>query len=143
MNFNKVLLGGNLTRDPQLKYLPNQTPLVEFGIASNRRYTVNGETREDTTFVDCSAFGKQAEVINEHFHKGKAVFLEGRLKFDSWDDKTSGQKRSKLSIIVDRFEFVGGKSETVDSQPTRARQPAAAGAGPANDDGPDDGDVPW
>ena len=111
-NFNKVLLMGNLTRDPQLKYLPNQTPVVEFGIASNRRYTVNGEQREEVTFVDCSAFGRPAEIINQYCQKGKPIFLEGRLKFDSWEDRTSGQKRSKLSVVVENFQFLGGRDDS-------------------------------
>lgn len=110
-NFNKVLLMGNLTRDPQLKYLPNQTPVVEFGLASNRRYTTNGEQREEVTFVDCSAFGRPAEIINQYCQKGKPIFIEGRLKFDSWEDRTSGQKRSKLSVVVDNFQFLGGRDD--------------------------------
>jgi single-strand DNA-binding protein len=107
--FNKVILMGNLTRDPQLKYLPNQTAVTEFGLAINRRFTKDGEKKEDVTFVDCTSFGKQAEVIQKHFTKGKPIFIDGRLKFDSWEDKSGGGKRSKLSVIVENFQFVGGK----------------------------------
>jgi single-strand DNA-binding protein len=110
-NFNKVLLMGNMTRDPQLRYLPSQTPLVEFGLAINRRFTVNGEQREETCFVDCTAFGKPAEVINQYCQKGKAIFIEGRLKFDSWEDKQGGGKRSKLSVVVENFQFIGGPGQ--------------------------------
>jgi single-strand DNA-binding protein len=84
---------------------------VEFGLASNRRFTTNGEQREEVTFVDCSAFGRQAEVINQYCQKGKPIFIEGRLKFDSWEDRTSGQKRSKLSVVVDNFQFLGGRDD--------------------------------
>jgi single-strand DNA-binding protein len=109
-NYNKVLLMGNLTRDPQLKYLPSQTAVAEFGLAINRRYkTQAGEDRDETTFVDCSAFGRTGEVINQYFTKGKPIFVEGRLKFDSWEDKNGGGKRSRLTVFVERFEFVGGR----------------------------------
>jgi single-strand DNA-binding protein len=109
-SFNKVFLMGNLTRDPQLKYLPNQTAVVEFGIACNRRWKgPNGEDREEVTFVDCASFGKQAEVINQYFQKGKPIFIEGRLKFDSWEDKQGGGKRSKLSVVIEAFQFIGDR----------------------------------
>lgn len=110
-SFNKVILAGNLTRDPQLKYLPNQTPVVEFGMAVNRKYSVNGEQREDVTFVDCAAFGKPAEVIHQYCSKGKQLLVEGRLKFDTWEDKQGGGKRSKLSVVVEQFQFLGGKGD--------------------------------
>jgi single-strand DNA-binding protein len=111
-NLNKVMLMGNLTRDPQVKHLPNQTLLAEFGLACNRKYkTAEGEEREETTFVDCTAFGRQAEVIQEWCTKGKPIFLEGRLKYDTWDDKNGGGKRSKLSVIVENFQFVGGRED--------------------------------
>lgn len=109
-SFNRVLLMGNLTRDPQLKYLPSQTPVAEFGVACNRRFkSAQGEDREEVTFVDCTAFGKQAEVINQYFNKGKPIFIEGRLKYDTWEDKQGGGKRSKLSVVIENFQFVGGR----------------------------------
>ena len=108
-SFNRVVLLGNLTRDPQLKYLPSQTPVVEFGLAMNRRYSTGGEQREETTFVDCAAFGKQAEVINQYCQKGKALLVEGRLKYDQWEDKQGGGKRSRLTVVVENFQFVGGR----------------------------------
>src|SRR5205085_2437384 len=109
-SFNKVLLMGNLTRDPQLKYLPSQTAVAEFGVACNRKFrTANGEDREEVTFVDCAAFGKQAEVLNQYVTKGKPIFIEGRLKYDSWEDKQGGGKRSKLSVVIENFQFIGSR----------------------------------
>jgi single-strand DNA-binding protein len=99
---------GNLTRDPQLSFLPSQTPVVEFGLATNRRWTgQDGSQREETCFVDCQMFGKRAEVINKFFKKGSPIFIEGRLKFDSWQSQ-DGTKRSKLRVFIENFEFVGG-----------------------------------
>jgi single-strand DNA-binding protein len=107
--FNKVILMGNLTRDPQLKYLPSQTAVAEFGLAMNRRFRdAQGQDREEVCFVDCAAFGKTGEFINNYFKKGKPILLEGRLKLDQWDDKQGGGKRSKLSVIVETASFVGG-----------------------------------
>jgi single-strand DNA-binding protein len=109
-NFNKVILMGNLTRDPQLRYLANQTAVADFGIACNRRWKgPNGEDKEEVTFVDVTAWGKHAEVINQYFQKGKPIFVEGRLKYDTWEDKQGGGKRSKLSVVIENFQFVGGK----------------------------------
>src|SRR3954451_16371579 len=109
-SFNKVILMGNLTRDPQLKYLPSQMAVVEFGLAMNRKFrTQQGEDREEVTFVDCSAFGKTGELINQYFTKGKPIFIEGRLKYDSWEDKQGGGKRSRLTVVVENFQFVGGR----------------------------------
>jgi single-strand DNA-binding protein len=109
-NFNKVMLIGNLTRDPVLRYLPNQTAVVDFGLAVNRRWrTPQGEDREEVCYVDCSAFARQAETINQYCQKGKQLFVEGRLKFDSWEDKQGGGKRSKLSVVVENFQFLGGR----------------------------------
>ena len=105
-SFNKVLLMGNLTRDPQLKYLPNsQTAVAEFGIACNRKFkTAQGEERVEVTFVDFSAFGKTGELINQYFTKGKPIFIEGRLKYDQWEK--DGQKRSKLAVIAENIVFL-------------------------------------
>jgi single-strand DNA-binding protein len=109
-SFNKVILMGNLTRDPQMKYLPSQTAVVEFGVACNRKFkTQSGEDKEEVTFVDCTSFGKQAEVINQYFTKGKPIFIEGRLKYDSWEDKQGGGKRHKITVVIENFQFVGGR----------------------------------
>src|SRR4029078_12975239 len=110
-SFNRVLLMGNLTRDPQLKYIPgSNTAVAEFGVATNRKFrTAKGEDREEVTFVDITAFGKQAEVINQYMTKGKPIFIEGRLKLVSWKDKNGGGKRSKLTVVVENFQFVGSR----------------------------------
>jgi single-strand DNA-binding protein len=107
-NFNRVYLMGNLTRDPQLSYTPNQTAVVDFGMATNRRWTgQDGNQREETCFVDCRMFGKRAEVINKYCKKGNPLFVEGRLTFDSWEAQ-DGTKRSKLRVTVENFEFISG-----------------------------------
>jgi len=106
-SLNKVMLIGNLTRDPQLSYLPSQTPVVEFGLAINRTFRKqDGSQGEETCFVDCQMFGKRAEVINQYVKKGDPLFVEGRLKFDSWQAQ-DGSKRSKLRVFVENFEFLG------------------------------------
>ncbi len=105
-NFNKVLLMGNLTRDPQLSYTPSQTPVVDFGLATNRRWTgQDGSQREETCFVDCRAFGRQAENINKYLSKGRLVFVEGRLTFDTWTAQ-DGTKRSRHRVTVENFQFL-------------------------------------
>lgn len=107
-SFNKVLLLGNLTRDPQLSYTPSQTAVVDFGLATNRRFTgQDGSQREETCFVDCRAFGRMAENINKFFNKGKPIFLEGRLTYDSWTAQ-DGSKKSRLKVTVENFQFLPG-----------------------------------
>ena len=109
-NLNKVMLMGNLTRDPEIKYTPKGTAIANFGIAVNRTFTPEGgEKREEVTFIDLEAWGRTAEVIGEYFKKGRPIYVEGRLKLDQWDDKTSGKKMSKLRVVVDSFEFLGGR----------------------------------
>lgn len=111
-NLNRVMLMGNLTSDPTIKFTPKGTAIASFGIAVNRNYTLEGgEKREEVTFIDLEAFARTAEVIGEFFKKGKPIYVEGRLKLDTWEDKTSGQKRSRLKVIVDSFEFLGGKQD--------------------------------
>lgn len=107
---NKVILVGNLTRDPQFGYIPgSQTPVADFGLAMNRRFKkANGEDGEEVVFVDVTAYGKQAEVINQYCTKGKALYVEGRLKLETWEDRNGGGKRSKLKVIVETFQFLGG-----------------------------------
>jgi single-strand DNA-binding protein len=107
-NFNKIFLMGNLTRDPQLSYLPSQTAVVEFGLAVNRRWTGrDGEKKEETCFVDCKAFGRPAENINKYLSKGRPVFVEGRLTFDSWTAQ-DGTRRSRHRVTVENFQFLPG-----------------------------------
>ena len=120
-NFNKIFLMGNLTRDPQLSYLPSQTAVVEFGLAVNRKWkSKEGENKEEVCFVDLRAFGKTAENINKYVHKGDPFFIEGRLTFDSWTAQ-DGSKRSKHRVTVDNFQFLSQKDrqETAPKQETK------------------------
>jgi len=137
-NLNKVFLMGNLTRDPELRYTPSGTAVASFGVAVNRRYrSKSGEDREDTCFVDVTAFARQAEILSEYMSKGRPIFIEGRLHLDQWEDKESGQRRSKLSVTVENFQFIGGRGgDPGTSRPGRAEGEAAAS--PADDD-----DIPF
>ncbi|NLX58841.1 MAG: single-stranded DNA-binding protein [Phycisphaerae bacterium] len=107
-NYNKVLLIGNLTRDPQLRYTPNQMAVCDFGLAVNRRSrTTSGEQREEVCFVDVTAWGKQAETLSKYVTKGRQLFVEGRLTYDQWEGQ-DGQKRSKLKVTLEGFQFLDG-----------------------------------
>ncbi len=108
-SFNKVILMGNLTRDPELRQTQSGTSVCRFAIAVNRSYnSQDGSSRDETCFVEIDCFGKSAENIAKFFSKGKPILVEGRLRQDSWEDKQSGQKRTKLMVVLERFEFVGG-----------------------------------
>ncbi len=105
---NKVLLMGNLTRDPELRVTPKGTPICQFGLAINRTFKMeSGETREEVTFVDIEAWGKQGETIAKYCTKGRPLYVEGRLKLDSWEDKNTKEKRSKMKIVLENFQFLG------------------------------------
>jgi len=109
-SFNKVILLGNLTRDPEVRYTPKGTAVADLGIAVNRTYTAeNGEKREEVTFVDVTFWGRTAENAGQYLKKGRPVFVEGRLQLDSWDDKQSGQKRTKLKVVGEVLQFLGGR----------------------------------
>jgi len=109
-SFNKVILLGNVTRDPELKYTPKGTAVAQIGLAVNRVYSnEQGEKVEETTFVDIELFGRTAEIANEYLRKGRPVMFEGRLKLDTWDDKQTGQKRSKLKVIGETMQLLGGR----------------------------------
>ena len=112
-SFNKVILMGNLTRDPELRSLPSGTTVVNFGLAVSERWKdkTTGEQREEVCFVDIDAIGRQGEVVNEYFSKGKPILVEGRLRFRQWETD-SGEKRSKLSVTLDRFSFVGSRQDS-------------------------------
>lgn len=133
-NYNKVLLIGNLTRDPQLTYTPSQTPVVDFGLATNRKWTAqDGSQREETCFVDCRSFGRQAETINKYLSKGRSVFVEGRLTYDSWTAQ-DGSKRSRLRVTVENFQFMGapgGGGGQYSGQGAAAAAPPPPAAPPA------------
>jgi len=109
-NLNKVMLMGNLTRDPEVRYTPKGTAVAELGLAINRVYSAeNGEKREETTFVDVTLWGRTAEIAGEYLKKGRPVFIEGRLQLDSWDDKQTGQKRSKLKVVGEAMQLMGSR----------------------------------
>lgn len=109
-NLNKVYLMGRLTRDPELRYTPKGTAVADLGMAINRFRGGGdgGERTEETTFVDVTLWGRQAETANQYLAKGREVFIEGRLQLDSWEDKSSGQKRSKLKVVGEAMQFIGG-----------------------------------
>jgi single-strand DNA-binding protein len=108
-NYNKVLLMGNITRDIELKHTPSNMAVAQIGIAMKRKFkTKEGETKEETTFVDCEAWGRTAEVMQQYLGKGKPVFIEGRLKLDQWQDKDGGN-RSKLKVVIESFEFIDSR----------------------------------
>ncbi|MGB0413183.1 MAG: single-stranded DNA-binding protein [Coraliomargarita sp.] len=110
-SFNKVILMGNLTRDPETRVTPSGLTICKMGLAVSRRYsTKDGDSREETTFVDVDAFGRQAEVITKYLRKGSPIFMEGRLRFDQWETN-DGQKRSKLGVVLENFQFVGGNRD--------------------------------
>ncbi len=113
-SFNKVILVGNLTRDPQVRYTPGGSAVAEIGLAVNRSwFDKNSNSRkEETTFVDVTLWGRTAEVASEYLTKGRSVLIEGRLHLDQWDDKESGQKRSKLKVVGENMTMLGGRGET-------------------------------
>lgn len=111
-SYNKVILIGNLTRDPELRVTPKGTAICQFGIAVNRQFkSEDGSMRDDTTFVDIEAWGKTGENISKYFTKGRPIFVDGRLKLDQWEDKQSGQKRTKLKVVCEQFQFIGGRDD--------------------------------
>ena len=145
---NKVILLGNLTRDPEVRYTPKGTAVTELGMAVNRVYTAeNGEKREETTFVDVTLWGRTAEIAGEYLKKGRPVFIEGRLQLDTWDDKQSGQKRSKLKVVGEGLQLIGSRpsgggggtgDEMEGSGAVRANRTA-----PPKSPAPDDDEIPF
>jgi single-strand DNA-binding protein len=123
-SFNKVILIGNLTRDPELRYTPKGMAIAKMGMAVNRKWrTEAGENKEECTFVDVDVFGKTAENVGHFLRKGSPLLIEGRLKLDSWDDKSTGQKRSKLGVVAETVQFLGSKAEGQTDAP-RTKPPA-------------------
>ncbi len=128
-NLNKVFLIGNLTRDPQLRYTPSGAAVADLGMAVNRKFKgQDGSWKDDVCYVNLTAWGKTAENAAEYLSKGRSVFVEGRLKFDQWDDKQSGQKRSKLSVVVESLQFLGSRGDGV-----KGGQGGRSGAPPSGD----------
>jgi single-strand DNA-binding protein len=152
-SLNKVFITGNLTRDPELRYLPSGTAVAELRLASNRRYkTQQGEERDETCFINVSAWGRQAETCNEFLNKGSAVLIEGRLRYEEWEK--DGQKNSRITIVADRVQFMDSprsgddsRSAETDGQPTRADTDAPTPAPPATGqpggDAADDENLPF
>src|ERR1700719_3531964 len=149
-SFNKVILLGNLTRDPEVRYTPKGSAVCDLGIAINRQYTLDsGEKREEVTYVDVVLWSRLAEIAGEYLKKGRPVFIEGRLQLDTWDDKQSGQKRSKLRVIGESLQLLGGRpssgggapaeaGEGEDSRGGKTTPPPKAGAAE-----PDDDEIPF
>jgi len=153
-SFNRVILAGNLTRDPELRYTPKGTAVARFTLAVNRTYTTEtGEKKEEVSFIDVDAWARQGEVIAQYLKKGRPVLVEGRLKQDTWEDKNTHQKQSKLKVVLESFSFLdsnrgdtgGAAAEGARSRPAQA-QPAASSAPaqePEADNPPSDDDVPF
>lgn len=134
-NVNIVILAGNLTRDPQVRNLANEKQVANFGLAVSRKFKgADGEMKEETTFVDIEAWGRTAELVGQYLSKGKQALVEGRLKMESWDDKTSGQKRSKIVVVADQVTFLSAPAAGGAQQP-QAR-PAARPQPPPDDSPP-------
>lgn len=151
-NLNKVMLMGNLTRDPELRYTPNNTAVTKIGMAINRRWRnqQSGEQQEETTFVDCTAFGRQAELLNEYMRKGRPLFIEGRLNLRQWQAQ-DGQNRSKLEVVIEQFQFIdnrgggggaGGDYANQSAPRQRSGAPPAADEPPPHEPVPED-DIPF
>jgi|SRR5882672_5329576 len=150
-SFNKVILMGNLTRDPELRYTPKGTAIAKIGLAVNRVWTNEaGEKKEDVTFIDVDVFGRTAENVGQYMRKGRPILVEGRLKLDQWDDKTTGAKRSKLGVVAETVQFLGGapgsESGASAAAAPRVQRPAASAtaAEPVEGDvAPESDDVPF
>ena len=150
--FNKVILAGNLTRDPELRYTPSGRALAKLGLAINRKWrdSQSGEMREDVTFVDVDAWGKDAETIGQYLKKGSPILLEGRLRTDTWEDKQTQQKKSRLGVVLDNFVLLsgnqgGGGFES--AAPARRPMPSNSQPQPSGPDSdsmpPEEDDVPF
>jgi single-strand DNA-binding protein len=152
-NLNKVMLIGNLTRDPELRHTPKGTAVAELGLAINRVWRdEQNQKQEETTFVDVTLWGRQAELAQQYLTKGNPVYIEGRLNLDTWDDKATGQKRSKLKVIGENLQFLpkGGSPSDRPQQASPAARPQAPRSGPPQgasaapvDDFQEDDDIPF
>ena len=115
MPLNKVFLMGNLTRDPELRYTPGGAAVCEFGIAINRSFTSNNQTREEVCFVDIVVWGKSGELCQRYLAKGSQALIEGRLQYDQWEDKATGKRSSRLRVVADNVQFVGARRDSQDN----------------------------
>src|ERR1044072_861770 len=149
-SFNKVILLGNLTRDPEVRYTPKGSAVCDLGIAVTRSYTLDsGEKREEVTYVDVTLWARLAEIAGEYLKKGRPVFIEGRLQLDTWDDKQSGQKRSKLKVVGEGLQLLGGRpggggggggEDEGGTRPSSSRPAPPPKAAPS---APDDDEIPF
>jgi single-strand DNA-binding protein len=142
-NLNKVLLLGNVTRDPEVRYTPKGSAVCDLGVAVNRAYTTDsGEKREEVTFVDVTLWGRTAEVASEYLKKGRPVFIEGRLQMDTWDDKQTGQKRTRLRVVAENMQLLGGRpsggADTTGESRQSSAPPKKSGAPE-----PDEDEIPF
>lgn len=150
-NLNKVMLIGNLTRDPELRYTPKGTAVADISLAINRVWNNDqGQRQEETVFVDVTLWGRQAELAQQYLSKGRGVYIEGRLQMDTWDDKETGKKRSKLKVVAENLQFLpDGRGGQGGGSPSGSRpQPSASsasgrGASAAADDSGDEDDIPF
>lgn len=128
-NLNKALLMGNLTRDPEIRVLPKGTQVCQFAIAINRSFKLeSGETKEEVTYVDIEAWGKTAETIAKYFTKGKPIYVEGRLKLETWEDKTTKEKKSRMKVVLEQFQFLESKGGGGQQSSAAGAEPSAAPA---------------
>ena len=144
-NFNRVILAGNLTRDPQLSYTPSNTAVCEFGMALNRRWRDrDGNQKDEVCYVDLTTYGPRAETLNQYMSKGRSLLVEGRLRYRQWTNK-EGQNRSKLDVVVENFTFLGGGGGGGGGQGRAPARSAPADNAPPVDDGPpvNDADIPF
>ena len=142
-SFNRVILVGNLTRDPELRYTPKGTAVAKVGLAVNRVWTTEtGEKKEEVTFVDVDVFGRTAENVGQYMRKGSPILIEGRLRLDQWDDKQTGQKRTRLRVVAENMQLLGGRPPGGGDASGEGRQtsaPPKKSAGPE----PDEDEIPF
>ena len=152
-NVNKVILIGNLTRDPEIRHTPKGTAVGDIALAINRVYTSEtGEKREETTYVDVTLWGRTAEIAQQYLKKGRPAYIEGRLQMDTWEDKATGQKRSKLKVVAEALQLLGGRGEDgtgaapgggsgrrMDEGYSEERPPSRS----MSSSGPEDDDIPF
>lgn len=155
-NLNKVMLIGNLTRDPELRYTPKGTAVADIAIAINRIWNNEaGQRQEETTFVDVTLWGRQAELAQQYLSKGRGIYVEGRLQMDTWEDKATGQKRSKLKVIGENLQFLpdgrsgsgNGAGRTAQQEgstaPSRGNDSPQGATAASGDDFPEDDEIPF
>ncbi len=143
-NLNKVLLLGNVTRDPEVRYTPKGSAVCDLGIAVNRQFTLDsGEKREEVTFVEVTLWGRTAEIAGEYLRKGRPVFIEGRLQMDTWDDKQTGQKRSRLRVVGENMQLLGGRAPAAAPETSGENRKTAPPPKSTETAEPDEDEIPF